>query len=563
MDDVDSGRVASVVKELSEGSHFYKNEGKREERVLERVQKLKDKLKLYGFNPETVKVSSNFDLEHNVNDKIAELSQIVDGLVHKLEYSAIYQHNEGTVRTFLFVDMDAFYCSCAELRNPDLKGTAFVVGGSSMISAASYASRKFGIRSASFIAKKLCPNLRFVKSDFALYKECSAKARCVFSRFDPNFTCYSLDEARLDITDLLKVEQGPDQKTKMKNVVERLRKEVLEATSGLTCSVGVAVGVPWLAKIASDKNKPDGYFIVPMERELMVDFARQLTVRKVPGIGKVSETVLREAFGIRTVQDLWDKRVPLAAALGYHSKSFRFYLRIMSVGHSDSCEDDGENDEHNEGYKTKSISKERTSLSDLRSIIESLVVKLANELQEGKLIGDTFEITSRQVPLPPKPALLTAEALIDKVWPLLLKEASYNKKFRLCGIKLSGFQREGDSQRRAAAILEKFLGGRSECVQEEKSSTSSFSSSSAVKSEARSCPICAKPLPFNNVEVNRHIDNCLNLSEVRSLVKLSNVSTAVKGDVTQARQQKKRKRSKGVYQQHKNKSILSFLQKEI
>jgi DNA polymerase-4 len=179
--------------------------------------------------------------------------------------------------------MDAFFASVEQLDNPDLRGKPVAVGGSgerSVVAAASYEARKFGVRSAmpSVIAKRLCPDLIFVKHNFERYKEVSASVFEIFKEYTDIIEPLSIDEAFLDVS---------DDKKKIGSatlIAKKIRSEIKRKT-GLTASAGISVN-KFLAKIASDINKPDGLFLIRPEEA--VKFIEELPVEKFYGIGKVT-----------------------------------------------------------------------------------------------------------------------------------------------------------------------------------------------------------------------------------------------------------------------------------
>jgi DNA polymerase-4 len=202
------------------------------------------------------------------------------------------------MRKILHIDMDAFYASVEQRDDPSLKGRPVIVGWPglrSVVCAASYEARKFGVHSAmpASRAKRLCPEGVFVAPDFERYREVSRHIREIFERHTPLVEPLSLDEAYLDVTQEL---TGIPTATE---TAEKIRAEIREETH-LTASAGVAPN-KFLAKIASDWRKPDGCFVIrphQVERFLM-----PLPVRKIPGVGKVTEKVLTD-MGIATVGDL-------------------------------------------------------------------------------------------------------------------------------------------------------------------------------------------------------------------------------------------------------------------
>jgi len=201
----------------------------------------------------------------------------------------------------LHIDMDAFFASVEQLDNPELRGQPVAVGGTSdrsVVSAASYEVRKFGVRSAMSVvkARQLCPEIILVPGRMKRYKEISRQAMGVLQEFSPTVEQASVDEAYLDGTGLERL-FGPIEEVSMQ--IKARMKEV----TGLTCSVGAAP-VRFLAKIASDVNKPDGIFIIrPDEVE---EFLRVLPVSRIPGVGKKLVDVLK-MLGVRTCGDVLSK----------------------------------------------------------------------------------------------------------------------------------------------------------------------------------------------------------------------------------------------------------------
>ena len=198
----------------------------------------------------------------------------------------------------LHVDMDAFFASVEILDNPELKGLPVAVGGTSprgVISAASYEIRKYGVHSAmpAVTARRLCPHGVYLPGRMSRYKEASRQVMAVLRDFSPVVEQASVDEAFLDATGLERL-FGP-----IEELCATLKARVREAT-GLTCSVGAAP-VRFLAKIASDRDKPDGLFILrPGEVE---EFLKTLPVNDIPGVGPKAGKVLRD-LGVRFAADM-------------------------------------------------------------------------------------------------------------------------------------------------------------------------------------------------------------------------------------------------------------------
>lgn len=203
------------------------------------------------------------------------------------------------LRQILHVDMDAFFVSVEELADPSLKGKAVVVGadpdGRGVVTAASYEARKFGVHSAMPIgtAKKLCPHAVFLRGHHAKYREYSQKVCEVFEEFTPVIEMVSIDEAYLDLTGSERLHGG------MLSAADRLIQSVQKRT-GLNCSVGASTS-HLVSKIASDQAKPHGLLYIFPGCEAA--FLAPLPVRRMPGIGKVTEPELL-SLGIVTIGDL-------------------------------------------------------------------------------------------------------------------------------------------------------------------------------------------------------------------------------------------------------------------
>ena len=178
-------------------------------------------------------------------------------------------------------------------------------------STSNYHARKFGVRSAmpGYIALKLCPELKIVKPDFKKYHQAGEEIRSVLKNYDPDFYSPGLDEAYLDITEIISATQNPiidtskfdSKKSKAWNLVQKMREDVFKQTQ-LTCSAGIGPNKP-IAKIASDYNKPDNQWEVESSHEKVLEFIQNLPVNKVNGIGAVSSKILN-GLGIKTCGDV-------------------------------------------------------------------------------------------------------------------------------------------------------------------------------------------------------------------------------------------------------------------
>lgn len=202
------------------------------------------------------------------------------------------------LRKIIHIDMDAFYASVELRERPDLKNLPVVISSHhprAVIAAASYPARVFGLRSAMSMgqAKKLCPQVVVIEPNFEKYREVSAQIHQIFQQYTPLIEPLSLDEAYLDVTENLKNIPSATE------VAEHIRADIF-AVTGLTASAGVAPN-KFLAKIASDWNKPNGLFVIKPHQVL--NFIQDLALNKIPGVGKVTQEKLSQ-LNLHTLGDL-------------------------------------------------------------------------------------------------------------------------------------------------------------------------------------------------------------------------------------------------------------------
>src|SRR5262245_43550337 len=219
------------------------------------------------------------------------------------------------MRSILHVDMDAFYASIEQLDNPDYKNRPVIVGadpkggqGRGVVAACSYEARKFGVRSALPISRawKLCPKGVYVRPRLQRYVEVSHQIMAVFRRYTDLVEPLSIDEAFLDVSGSITLFGPPDQ------IALSIKKEIRERT-GLTASIGLAPN-KFLAKIASDIRKPDGFMVV--EEQDIETFLRDLPISRLWGVGPKTEQRLHE-LGFRTIGNIAGaKRESLVQVLG-------------------------------------------------------------------------------------------------------------------------------------------------------------------------------------------------------------------------------------------------------
>lgn len=227
-------------------------------------------------------------------------------------------------RKIIHVDMDAFYASVEQRDDPALRGLPVVVawrGARSVVCAASYEARKYGVRSAmpALRAERLCPQAVFVPPDFARYKQVSRQIREIFHQHTPLVEPLSLDEAYLDVT------HSPSCDGIATEIARTIRAQIF-ATTGLTASAGIAPN-KFIAKVASDWRKPDGQFVVPPAR--VEAFLTGLPVARIPGVGKVMQARLL-ALGVESVGQL--RGLPLAQLQAeFGSWGARLYERARGI----------------------------------------------------------------------------------------------------------------------------------------------------------------------------------------------------------------------------------------
>jgi DNA polymerase IV len=294
------------------------------------------------------------------------------------------------MRTFFHVDMDAFFVSVEELFDPSLKGKPVVVGGQpnqrGVVSAASYGARKFGVHSAMPLrtAYKLCPQAIFVDGHRERYLEYSEKVFGVLQQFSPRVEMASIDEAYLDVTGTERLHGPP------LAAAHRLHAAVRSATN-LNCSIGVATA-RLVAKVASDQAKPHGILWILPGQE--AEFLGPLDVRKIPGVGKVTERHLH-ACGIRKVRDL----APLSDSF-LEEKFGKWGLALAGKARG---QDAGGwfDSEVGEGGDPKSISHEHTFSVDTAdaTALDAMLVRLAEmvarRLRDHRLWAHTVQIKLR------------------------------------------------------------------------------------------------------------------------------------------------------------------------
>jgi DNA polymerase IV len=345
-------------------------------------------------------------------------------------------------RIIFHVDMDAFFVSVEELFDPSLKGKPVVVGGQrnerGVVSAASYAARKFGVHSAMPLrtAAKLCPQAIFVNGHPERYRECSEKVFKVLNAFSPQVEMASIDEAYLDMTGTARL-HGPPLKA-----AHKLHHRMKEETR-LNCSIGIGSS-RLIAKVSSAQAKPNGVlWIIPGEE---TKFLAPLDVREIPGVGKVMESHLH-ALGIRKVGDL--------ARLDTSELEKRFGKWGLALAGKARGEDAGGwfDTEVGEHTDAKSISHEHTYNEDtadpnqLEATLMRLSEMVGRRLREANLYARTIQLKLRyknfttitRAQSRPHPTQLDGE-IFEEVRALFRKNWKRGREVRLLGVQTSSFE---------------------------------------------------------------------------------------------------------------------------
>ncbi|KAI9888051.1 MAG: hypothetical protein M1823_000173 [Watsoniomyces obsoletus] len=541
-DSVDQQKVSEIIYNASKGSKFFNNEEVRDKTLTQKIQKiLAQKRQL-----------EKLDLSRDVrraDDYLAELEASRD-------LSQVVVH----------IDCDAFYAAVEELDRPELKEVPMAVG-KGVLTTCNYHARKFGCRSgmAGFVAMKLCPQLICLPLNFDKYNAKAREVREILVDYDPRFESASIDEAYLNIT-----QYCADHQMDAETVITQLRNEVAEKTK-ITISAGIAANGR-LAKIASNKNKPNGQYRVPSDRTSIMAFMRDLPVRKLNGVGRVFEREL-DAIGIKTCGDIFNHRAYLAKLFG--DKAFRFLMNCyLGLGRTRI--------QPAEEYERKSVGTESTFRDmsgteefreKLRRTAEELSKDLARTQFKGRTLVlkvklHTYEVYTRQVVLPK--AMHASEELYRHALPMLtkLEKEIPGLKLRLMGLRVTNLVSmkkpdteffgirassvDGQANKRKASAMDDDgtiwevwpeEEGEAAAEQEEQNETNTprHSTSSPEsprrhgkeitpnpKKEKRKnepperelwdCPICQRPQPADDKRFNDHVDFCLSRQTIKEVV---------------------------------------------
>jgi DNA polymerase IV len=337
-------------------------------------------------------------------------------------------------RKIIHIDMDAFYASVELRDHPELQNKPVVVawdGPRSVICAASYTARKYGLHSAMAVttAKRLCPQAIYISPNFSKYRAVSQHIHNIFSRYTYQIEPVSLDEAYLDVTSY----QGT--LLYARDIAREIR-AAIQAETGLTASAGIAPN-KFLAKIASDWRKPNGQFVIAPSQ--VKTFLHNLPLGKIPGVGKVTEQKMH-SLGWTTVNDL--SQVNLSV-LVHHFGRWGYRLFDLARGRDDR-EVTAERDRQQ--ISTEITLKDNENLTEIAHHLPELAQTLVQSMQQNQLQGSCvtlklknthFQIYTRSQtyssPLPDAAALIAAGQNLLKRMP------NDSALFRLIGLGISDF----------------------------------------------------------------------------------------------------------------------------
>ncbi len=352
-----------------------------------------------------------------------------------------------STRKIIHVDMDAFYASVEQLDNPNLRGKPIAVGGGGergVVAAASYEARRYGVRSAmsGVQARKLCPGLTFVKPRFPRYKEVSRKIRAIFFEYTDLVEPLSLDEAYLDVTSNKKNHPSATL------IAREIRKRIYDELK-LTASAGIS-NSKFVAKIASDINKPNGQKTIPPEEVL--EFLEKLPVEKFFGIGKVTASKMYR-LGIFTGLDLKGKSLEFLME-HFKSSGENYYRMVRGLHRSEVKPNRIQKSVAAEHTFTKNLTSEVFMMQKLESIAEELESRLKRSHVSGRTI--TLKIKYSDFTQQTRSRTLDdyikdKDTLLKTVESLLYQE-KIRESVRLLGISVSNLDNDPDSEQKIMDI---------------------------------------------------------------------------------------------------------------
>lgn len=446
-------------------------------------------------------------------------------------------------RDCVCIDMDAYFAAVEMRDNPALRTVPMAVGSSAMLSTSNYLARRFGVRAGmpGFISKKLCPELTLVPGNYSKYSKVSHEFSQIFMEYDGDVGMMSLDEAYIDLTEyvanrlekrtlrrhryggdcpcwLPRVDSEEDLQFEnsqcskcsksrriyyddvefgvgREEVVREIRFRV-EQLTGLTCSAGIAANF-MLAKICSDFNKPNGQYVLENDRNSILQFLQNLPIRKVGGIGRVSEAHL-QSMDIRTVGDMLLQKSLFPLCFSPLAQESFLRTALGLPGRPSSSDP-----------RRKSISVERTfsptsDFTTLCDIHSEICEMLEEDIRKAGVTGgktitlklklSSFDVLTRS--LTPSEVVSSLEDI--RKYSLELLEKEKGKEIRLLGVRLS--QLTFEEEKKSKTIADFWNDAKQK---------KSDDDDDVITMNTRPCPICGTDVE-NQLEIlNRHVDECI------------------------------------------------------
>lgn len=476
-DEERKAKIQKTIKDASKGSKYMEFQECKMKKIEAKVVELKKKLQ-------------------TIQDR--DPIQLTRASIESLRFIDQLEQKRDNSRTFVHFDLDAFFAAVEQLKDPSLVDVPMAVGGNAMLCTANYKARTFGVTSAmpGFIAKKLCPSLVIRPLDQEAYRKSSQEVMSILSSYDPLLHSYSMDEASLDFTSFGDVN--------IEKLVQEVRDKIKKET-GISVSAGIAPTRP-LAKMVSNRHKPDGQFYLPPSNVL--GLLREEPIKNIHGIGQVTCHLLKGSLGVEKCKDILREVGPIS--LLFKQSNFLFASSIgIDIRHGSLDNDndgnegnDGDNDDNdsNIDLSRKSMSVERTvqpALTDILKIeklLKALSDSLFHDLKKEKVNAKTltlkmkssdFQVVTRSVTFEHNCADVK-EDLFTKFKGIL--NQTLIKDLRLLGVRASNLSPTLPEQRQQKQI-DFFLKAKQE--------------------PSVNCPICSIALKDDASLINEHIDGCL------------------------------------------------------
>ncbi|KAF1759908.1 hypothetical protein GCK72_008153 [Caenorhabditis remanei] len=527
MTGLDKQKITKIIEENTSGSYSSFSK-KQQQRIDEKVSEIKNRL------------------ESATREERQGAELFMKNLENKLEAG------RDLSRDCVCIDMDAYFAAVEMRDNPALRTVPMAVGSSAMLSTSNYLARRFGVRAGmpGFISKKLCPNLTLVPGNYSKYSKVSRQFSEIFMEYDGDVGMMSLDEAYIDLTDyvtmrtekrvlkrhryggdcpcwLPRVTDPPDSenieidssecpkcaKTRIiyyddvefgvgrEEIVREIRFRV-EQLTGLTCSAGIAANF-MLAKICSDFNKPNGQFVLENDREKILEFLEELPIRKVGGIGRVSEAHL-QSMEIRTVGDMLFKKALFPLCFSPLAQESFLRTALGLPGRPSSSDP-----------RRKSISVERTfsPTSDFKILIAEhaeICRMLEEDIRKSGVTGgktitlklklSSFDVLTRS--LTPSEVVTSLDDI--QKYSMELLERERGKEIRLLGVRLS--QLVFEEEKKSKTITDFWNEKKQQMASED---VMSSDDNDIIMMDTRPCPICGEDVESQLEILNCHVDECI------------------------------------------------------